>query len=275
MLSAPTARGKRCERALSCILAAPVLLTIPCFNEERRLDDAQVEQLLTDPRIDVLFVDDGSRDGTRARLDRLAQAHPGRVTVHALPQNAGKAEAVRAGMNVALGRGASVVGYLDADFATPPEEVSHLLDALESTGASAVLGSRVVRLGAELERNMARRFLGRAFAATASSILGLPIYDSQCGAKLFRDTKALRVALAHPFSSRWAFDVELLGRLTTGTAQAPPLAAGDLVEVPLRRWHEVPGSKLGPQGMARAGVDLLELGRRVERLGRRGFFPDV
>jgi len=251
-----------------------VLLTIPCFNEERRLDDGQVARLLSDPRVEVLFIDDGSRDGTRARLLALAAQHAGRVTVHGLDANAGKAEAVRTGMNLALGRGASVVGYLDADFATPPEEVSHLLDALEASGAKAVLGSRVVRLGAELERNLARRFLGRAFATTASSILGLPIYDSQCGAKLFRDTKALRVALAHPFSSRWAFDVELLGRLTTGTAQAPPLAAEDLLEVPLRRWHEVGGSKLGAQGMARAGMELLALGRRVERLGRRGFFPD-
>jgi glycosyltransferase involved in cell wall biosynthesis len=251
-----------------------VLLTIPCFNEERRLDADQVARLLSDPRIDVLFVDDGSEDGTRARLVQLADAHPGRISVHALDRNSGKAEAVRTGMNLALARGASVVGYLDADFATPPEELSHLLDALEDGEAKAVLGSRVVRLGAELERNLGRRFLGRAFATTASSILGLPIYDSQCGAKLFRDTKALRVALAYPFSSRWAFDVELLGRLTTGTAQAPPLAASDLLEVPLRRWHEVPGSKLGAKGMARAGMDLLALGRRVERLGRRGFFPD-
>jgi dolichyl-phosphate beta-glucosyltransferase len=251
-----------------------VLLTIPCFNEEARLDDDKVASLLTDRRIDVLFVDDGSRDGTAARLAALAARHGARVRVHALPQNAGKAEAVRTGMNLALAAGADVVGYLDADFATPPEEVHYLLDALESSTAKAVLGSRVVRLGADLRRNTSRRFLGRAFAATASSVLDLEIYDSQCGAKIFRDTKALRVALAHPFSSRWAFDVELLGRLTTGTAQAPPLGRGDLLEVPLRRWAEVGGSKLGPQGMTRAGLDLLALRARVRRMGRRGFFPD-
>lgn len=251
-----------------------MILTIPCFNEEARLDREQVARLLADPRIDVVFVNDGSRDRTGERLAELARLHPDRIQVHELAQNSGKAEAVRTGMNLALARGAKIVGYLDADFATPPEEVHYLLDALEGTEAKAVLGSRVVRLGAELERNAARRFLGRAFAATASSVLDIEIYDSQCGAKLFRDTRALRVALSHPFSSRWAFDVELLGRLTTGTAQAPPLSRQDLLEVPLRRWHEVPGSKLGPQGMTRAGMDLLALGRRVKRLGRRGFFPD-
>ncbi len=251
-----------------------MLLTIPCFNEEARLDDEKVERLLSDPRIDVVFVDDGSKDGTKARLDAIAQRHPERVRVHALAQNAGKAEAVRQGMNVALAANAEVVGYLDADFATPPEELHYLLDALENSDAKAVLGSRVVRLGADLQRNMRRRVLGRAFAATASSVLGIPIYDSQCGAKLFRDTRALRVALSHPFSSRWAFDVELLGRLTTGTAQAPPLSQTDLLEVPLRRWAEVAGSKLGPQGMTRAGMDLLALRSRVQRMGRRGFFPD-
>lgn len=251
-----------------------MFLTIPCFNEEARLDESQVARLLQDPRIDVIFVNDGSRDRTGERLEALRVKHPGRVRVHALAENAGKAEAVRTGMNLSLAQGASIVGYLDADFATPPEEVPYLLDALEKGEAKAVLGSRVVRLGAELERNAARRVLGRAFAATASSVLDIQIYDSQCGAKLFRDTKALRVALTYPFSSRWAFDVELLGRLTTGSAQAAPLTAHDLLEVPLRRWHEVPGSKLGVQGMTRAGVDLLALGQRIKRLGRRGFFPD-
>lgn len=249
-------------------------LTIPCFNEERRLDAAKVAHLLADPRISIVFSNDGSTDGTAARLEAIADAHPGRIEVHALPENRGKAEAVRAGMQRALALGADVVGYLDADFATPPEEIPRLLDELLRSEAGVALGSRVVRLGAELDRPASRRYLGRIFSTAASSVLDLSIYDSQCGCKLFRDTKALRVALAYPFASRWAFDVELLGRLTTGTAQAPPLGPGDLLEVPLRRWQEVPGSKLGVRGMARAGLDLAALARRVRRLGRRGFFPD-
>lgn len=253
----------------------PVLrVTIPCFNEAERLDPDKVAQLLSDPRICIVFSNDGSTDATAERLAAIARAHPGRVEIHTLPENRGKAEAVREGMLRALALGADVVGYLDADFATPPEEIPRLLGELLRTEAALALGSRVVRLGADLDRPASRRYLGRLFSTAASAVLDLSIYDSQCGCKLFRDTKALRVALSYPFASRWAFDVELLGRLTTGTAQAPPLGPEDLLEVPLRRWREVRGSKLGVRGMARAGLDLLALGRRVQRLGRRGFFPD-
>jgi dolichyl-phosphate beta-glucosyltransferase len=253
----------------------PLRITIPCFNEAERLDPANVAELLADPRIAIVFSDDGSTDGTAQKLGALAQLHPGRIDIHTLPENRGKAEAVRAGMLRSLALGAKVVGYLDADFATPADEIPRLFDELEKAGSAVALGSRVVRLGAELDRPASRRYLGRIFSTAASSVLDLSIYDSQCGCKLFRDTKALRVALAHPFASRWAFDVELLGRLTTGTAQAPPLGPEDLLEVPLRRWREVRGSKLGLKGMARAGLDLVALGQRVRKLGRRGFFPDA
>jgi dolichyl-phosphate beta-glucosyltransferase len=80
------------------------------------------------------------------------------------------------------------------------------------------------------------------------------VYDTQCGAKFFRATPALSRALDRPFRSRWAFDVELLGRLLSGGAEA--LREDDLLEVPLRRWTHVGGSKLRPLAMLRAGADL-------------------
>ncbi|MBZ0118578.1 MAG: hypothetical protein K8H88_16360, partial [Sandaracinaceae bacterium] len=89
-----------------------------------------------------------------------------------------------------------------------------------------------------------------------------------CGAKLFRDGPALRAALAVPFSSRWSFDVELLGRLFAGG-----VARDRVVEVPLRTWVDIGGSKLRPSGALKAGIDLLRLGARVKLRGRKAFFP--
>jgi glycosyltransferase involved in cell wall biosynthesis len=249
-------------------------IVIPCFNEEHRLDGGAVAELLADPRLDVIFVDDGSRDGTARRLAALCAAHPGRARAISLPENAGKAEAVRAGLRAALDAGASVVGYLDADFATPPSEMSRLLDELDRTGAAAVLGSRIAYLGADIARHALRHYLGRVFATAASITLDLVVYDTQCGSKLFRDGPALRHALGARFSSRWAFDVELLGRLLAGGPGAPPLRDTDLLEVPLRVWRDVRGSKLGAAGMLKAGGDLLRLLVRVKLRGARGFFPD-
>ncbi len=245
-------------------------LTVPCYNEASRLDVSEVARLLEDARLDVLFVNDGSRDETAALLDRLAAEHGPRVRVLHLAQNGGKGEAVRRGMLEALSWGSPVVGYLDADFATPPRECSRLLDALEDSAAKVVLGARIARLGAVVERHAARHYLGRVFATAASTVLDLAVYDTQCGAKLFRDTQALRQALAEPFRSRWAFDVELIGRLLAGAAS--PLTKEDFLEVPLGEWHDKRGSKLAGPAMLKAGMDVLGLGAHVAIRGKRAFY---
>ncbi len=252
-----------------------MIVVIPCYNEAERLSEAHVLALLADPQVGVLLVDDGSRDGTAALLTRIADTAPeGRVRALILPENVGKAEAVRTGLRDALERGADEVGYADADFATPPEELLHLREELEASGAKVALGARIARLGARIDRKPSRHYLGRVFATGASMVLGLAVYDTQCGAKLFRDTPALRHALARPFSSRWAFDVELIGRLCSGGPDAPAVRPEEMIEVPLRAWVDVPGSKMNARGALRAGVDLMALGARVARRGPRGFFPD-
>lgn len=252
-----------------------MIVVVPCYNEAARLDESQVRQLLDDPRVRLLFVDDGSTDATAERLGAICEgAEDGRADLLELPENRGKAEAVREGLRRALEEGDPIVGYVDADFATPPSEIRRLADELERTGALVALGSRVARLGASIDRKPARHYLGRVFATTAASVLGLMVYDTQCGAKLFRDTPALRHALSVPFSSRWSFDVELLGRLMAGGDGAAPIDPQEMIEVPLATWVDVAGSKLSGKGALRAGLDLLALGARVRRKGPRGFFPD-
>jgi glycosyltransferase involved in cell wall biosynthesis len=232
---------------------ADVVIVIPCYNEERRLPEAELARLLRRPGVRVLLVDDGSTDGTLARLRELERRYPGGIEALALPQNRGKAEAVRAGLGHALAGGADVVAYADADMATPAGEVVRLVEVLLASGANAVLGSRVALLGADIQRKHSRHYLGRVFATVASAVLRAPVYDTQCGAKVFRGTEALAQALATPFHSRWAFDVELIGRLA---ARAGGVRAAGIIEEPLRRWLDVDGSKIRPLHMVRAGLDL-------------------
>lgn len=234
-----------------------VTLVIPCFNEEARLDVANVAALLDDPAARVVLVDDGSTDGTLAILQGIARVQP-RVRVTALARNLGKAEAVRAGLRVAIDDGAALVGYLDADFAAPPSEMARIVSTLRQQPAlSAALGSRVALLGSTIERSAARHYLGRVFATAASMLLGVAVYDTQCGAKAFRVDDVLRRALDEPFTTRWVFDVELLDRLLrSGTPRSA------IVEVPLRAWRDVAGSKLAPWAAAHAAVDLARLATR-------------
>lgn len=238
------------------------VIVVPCFNEAARLSPDRVDEL-AELCGSVLLVDDGSTDATASMLAAISAAAPATTSVERLAVNEGKAAAVRHGLNVALESGATIVGYCDADFATPPEEVARLVDVLEGDpSVDVVIGSRVALLGTDVRRGPARHYLGRVFATLASAALGMAVYDTQCGAKVFRDTPALRRALRKPFRSGWAFDVELLARLHRGDAAGTGLDIDRFVEVPLRRWHDVNGSKLTPGAAAKAVVDVVRIARQ-------------
>jgi hypothetical protein len=123
------------------------------------------------------------------------------------------------------------------------------------------MGARVSLLSHAIERSVVRHYLGRIFATLASLALRMRVYDTQCGAKLFRVSSTLADALRDPFISRWAFDVELLGRLLMGSALVPAISPQAIWEEPLHVWCDVKGSKVSPRQMANA---LLDLGR-IER----------
>jgi len=236
-------------------------IVVPCFDEAARLDVAALAGLSALAGARVVLVDDGSTDGTAAVLGTATSAHPERFRVVTLPDNRGKGEAVRTGLQIALADGADVVGYYDADLATPPVEMARLVDELrDHPERSVVLGSRVGLLGHEIERSAARHYLGRLHATASSTVLRLPVYDTQCGAKVLRAGPELTTALATPFTSRWSFDVELLGRLLRAG-----LPADRFVEVPLRTWRDVGGSKLGVRSAIVAGLDLVRIALALRR----------
>lgn len=240
-------------------------VVVPCFNEATRLDlDAFVE--LARKVDEVVFVDDGSNDDTRRVIERLITEHGSGIDLVALPHNVGKAEAVRLGLLESIERGSTIVGYLDADLATPVAEMLRLVDVARlEPHRTAVLGSRVALLGHTVRRRPVRHYLGRLYATAASLALGVPVYDTQCGAKVFRVGVPLEAALSEPFHDPWSFDVELLARILAD----PNLPADAIVEVPLLEWHDVSGSAVGPVAGLRAVIALAGMRRRVEAQRRR------
>jgi glycosyltransferase involved in cell wall biosynthesis len=239
------------------------LVVIPCFNEARRLRvESFVEFLDATPSAGLVFVNDGSTDDTETLLKKLEASRPNAVRVTSLQRNVGKAEAVRTGMNTALAGTSRYVAYWDADLSTPLAEVSEFRSVLERKPELLVVtGARIRRLGAEVHRGELRHYLGRIFATLASLVLRLPVYDTQCGAKMFRASDVVSGLFAQPFESRWIFDVEVLARLVAAVGSARKTATL-IYEYPLPVWHDIAGSKLGSGHMVTAIRDLLRIRSR-------------
>ena len=233
-------------------------LVIPCFNEERRLVQSEVMKCVEALDCVVVLVDDGSTDGTLGVLNKLALQSPRNIEVLPLPANVGKGEAVRAGFNYAFGRGATQVLFCDADFAVGPQDLLRICNTLdENADCKAVIGSRISMVGTNIQRSVFRHYSGRAFATLVSLILGQQIYDTQCGAKVFKADNEVKRAFSHPFLSRWAFDVEAIGRLLR--MERSKTNRNLILELPLLNWLEVPGSKLNLVSQLRTVLELFRI----------------
>jgi dolichyl-phosphate beta-glucosyltransferase len=241
------------------------MLVVPCYNEERRLPVDQFRRFLSQSGIHFVFVDDGSRDKTLERLEYLRQGLEDRVFVLRSPANQGKAEAVRMGLNFALDQQAEYAGFWDADLATPLDAVPQLASVFDGRpDLDMVFGARVKLLGRRVYRKTSRHYLGRIFATVVSSMLRLPIYDTQCGAKIFRVRPGTRELFAEPFGTRWVFDVEILARYIRQLGSSLP-AAQRIYEYPLHAWEDVGGSKVKPLDFFVAFRDVLRIYRKYLR----------
>jgi dolichyl-phosphate beta-glucosyltransferase len=245
-------------------------IVIPCFNEAKRLDRAAFEQFAAEaPEVSFVFVDDGSADETRPMLEDLAARLSDRASVVVLEENSGKAEAVRRGVNRALERQPSYVGFWDADLATPLDVIRKFGELLDTRPQlQMIMGARVQLLGRRIERSALRHYAGRLAATAISTVLGLRVYDTQCGAKLFR-SDAARDLFREPFRTRWVFDAEIIARLIARLGAHSGPAARDVVyEYPLHAWMDVRGSKVGPSDYLRAAVDLFRIYSQYVRPSR-------
>lgn len=241
---------------------ATASIIIPCYNEEKRLDLARFRDFAcSSHNISFLFVNDGSTDNTLRLLQSLHASDPARMAILNLQPNRGKAEAVRQGLMSASDAHPDYVGFWDADLATPLDAIPQFLEVAESRPAlEMIIGSRVKLLGRRIERRRSRHYLGRFFATAVSAVLGLEVYDTQCGAKLFRASAATADLFRQPFCSRWIFDVEIIARLIQARRGKGLRQAEHVVyEFPLTEWKDIPGSKLRVSDFIRAAGELARI----------------
>ena len=160
--------------------AGSISIVVPVHDEERSVallfDELQaaLEPLARD--WEVIFVDDGSTDGTFGALTRLHAQHD-EVRVVRLRRNFGKAAALQAGFIQARGE---VVVTIDGDLQDDPAEIPRLLAKLEE-GFDLVSGWKAKR-----QDPWTRRFLSKIFNFTAGRVSGLHLHDMNCGFKAYR-----------------------------------------------------------------------------------------
>jgi dolichyl-phosphate beta-glucosyltransferase len=184
-------------------------IVIPAYNESARLG-VTLEKVLAYVRrrgedIELIVVNDGSRDNTAEIVREFAQNNPALRLIEN-PGNRGKGYSVRNGVLNSRGR---IVLFSDADLSSPIEEMPKLLAALESC-ADVAIGSRWLRAELQTQRQpLHRQLFGRVFNLLLRMLLGLQFADTQCGFKAFTRRAALTIfPLQH--IERWGFDPETL-----------------------------------------------------------------
>ena len=235
------------------------IIVIPCYNEEHRLDRVAIQSFVeANPSTGLLLVIDGSTDKTQETLESIERIRPGSIEIPRLAENSGKAEAVRQGFRKSFPANPRYLGFWDADLATPLQAVREFQDVLDTrSNFQMVFGSRVQLLGRMIKRSALRHYFSRIFATLVSWKTGLPIYDSQCGAKLFKVSPELISVFEDPFLNRWIFDVEIIMRFIGLAKISDSLKIENLIyEHPLEKWQDVRGSKITPVAVLRSLLDL-------------------
>jgi len=195
---------------------------VPTFNERDNLPRL-LPQLLENGDLDVLIVDDGSKDGTAEVADAAAAQNPDRVRVLHRTGMRGLGRSYIDGMRLALSGSARVICQMDADLSHLPTELPRLLHAIAN--ADLAIGSRYVD-GGRIENWPRRRVLLSAFANHyVRLITGLEPHDVTSGFRAWRRDLLLRIPLSDLHVEGYAFQVEMTWQARRAGAR--------IVEVPI------------------------------------------
>jgi glycosyltransferase involved in cell wall biosynthesis len=229
-------------------------IVVPAYNEEQRLPASieAIQKWLEAKRfhwVELIIVDDGSRDGTAQVVERMSKQFPA-LRLLRNPGNRGKGYSVRHGMLEARG---DWVLFSDADLSAPIEEFDKLYGAAKREGAAVAIGSRALdRSLIGVHQSPFREYAGRFFNLLMRVLTTLPFWDTQCGFKLFR-TDAAREVFRRVQLEGFGFDVEALFIARVHKFKT--------IEVPVR-WNHCEGTKVSMfRDSINMFIDLLRVRR--------------
>jgi glycosyltransferase involved in cell wall biosynthesis len=219
-----------------------ISIIIPAYNEEKRIKHTlqayfdfflqkQHDQKLS---FEIIIVLNGCKDNTLRVVENFQKNHVNCFIMNL--KEAGKGLAIKAGFQDALSRSADLIGYVDADMATRPEDFYALIQQMEDKTLDGVIASRYMPDSKIYPPRPRIKRWGSflIYESLISLLFGLRNKDYQCGAKLFK-AEVIKKIVPSMTITHWAFDVEILYLCKKFGFK--------IKEVPTT-WHDQAGSKL-------------------------------
>ena len=200
-----------------------VTVVVPTYNEAGNLERLCNEVRKVAPDADILIVDDASPDGTADLAEELNESL-GQISVLRRPGKNGLGAAYRAGLRLAIERGAQICVQMDADLSHDPAVLPALI-AIAENGADLAIGSRYVPGGHTENWPRRRRALSRWGNRYAAGVLGLAINDATAGYRAYRSDALERMEFDTVAAEGYGFQVEMTYRLVR--------IGGKVVEFPI------------------------------------------
>lgn len=186
--------------------SANALVIIPTYNELDNVEQLAKEIHQLTPEINILFIDDGSPDGTADLIKKMMSKNK---KIHILERSdkMGLGSAYVSGFKFALENGYEYIFQMDADFSHDPKELPNFLKSI--TNNDLVLGSRYIKGVNVINWPLSRLLLSYFANVYTRLITGLPICDATGGFKCFRRSVLESIDLNNISSNGYAFQIEM------------------------------------------------------------------
>lgn len=238
---------------IETILNNKIVIIVPCFNEEDRLNLVYFNKLSTIQNTIWIFVDDGSTDNTGKILKNFSKET--NVMNLCMERNVGKSNAIAHGMNFASREFANIewIGFLDSDGAFTSTDVERIIKMTSTINRyDAIYTSRVKMAGRNIKRNHTRHIVARLIVSFFGLVWRDIPYDTQSGFKLYRYSDDYNSLFIEPFKTKWFFDIELSIRYLKCKEKEI-----NVWEEPVTSWLDIPGSKINHRQVFRISLEVV------------------
>ena len=220
------------------------VVIIPTYNERDNLAELTKRLMSIEVPLDVIFVDDGSPDGTGDLADNLVRTFPNISVIHR-ESKLGYGSAVIEGFRTALKKDYGWILQMDADLSHDPASIPKLLEAARE--GDLVLGSRYIGGVRVVDWEIGRVLLSYFANQYARTITGLPLHDVTTGFRCYRRDVLQSFDFSAVKANGYGFLIEIAYRVWR--------SGGRLAEVPITYYGRQRGkSKLSKQTMLEAAI---------------------